>query len=176
MGDESEYEGGANPRGRSGDLGSVYDIGAPLEAALAYHHGEHSRRTEGKGGVGDEVPAPESEEFSSRPSSSAFLLFLDPAEMTYKSHSVETLGFLCKSAVDRGTVGWSFVSDSVQAHDYIMGTPLGRKLKEKGLCFVSASLLLISYSYWSELQRELHATRATQPGGNPSPPHADYSH
>jgi len=66
----------------------------------------------------------------------AFLLFLDPAEMTYKSHSVETLGFLCKSAVDRGTVGWSFVSDSVQAHDYIMGTPLGRKLKEKGLCFV----------------------------------------
>mmetsp|Transcript_28857 Transcript_28857/g.65176 ORF Transcript_28857/g.65176 Transcript_28857/m.65176 type:complete len:411 (-) Transcript_28857:63-1295(-) len=95
MGDESEYEGGANPRGRSGDLGSVYDIGAPLEAALAYHH-----------------------------------------EMTYKSHSVETLGFLCKSAVDRGTVGWSFVSDSVQAHDYIMGTPLGRKLKEKGLCFV----------------------------------------
>ena len=59
--------------------------------------------------------------------------------MTYKSHSVETLGFLCKSAVDRGTVGWSFVSDSVQAHDYIMGTPLGRKLKEKGLCFVSVS-------------------------------------
>ena len=47
MGDESEYEGGANPRGRSGDLGSVYDIGAPLEAALAYHHGELSRRTVG---------------------------------------------------------------------------------------------------------------------------------
>ena len=45
MGDESEYEGGANPRGRSGDLGSVYDIGAPLEAALAYHHGELSRRS-----------------------------------------------------------------------------------------------------------------------------------
>ncbi|KAL9178603.1 hypothetical protein ACHAXT_001941 [Thalassiosira profunda] len=95
MGDESEYEGGANPRGRQEGLGSVYDIGAPLEASLAYHH-----------------------------------------EMTYKSHSVETLGFLCKHAVDRGEVGWSFVSDSVQAHDYVMGTPLGKKLQEKGLCFV----------------------------------------
>lgn len=40
MGDESEYEGGANPRNRDQELGSVYDIGAPLEAALAYHHGE----------------------------------------------------------------------------------------------------------------------------------------
>jgi hypothetical protein len=95
MGDESEYEGGANPRGRVQELGSVYDIGAPLEAALAYHH-----------------------------------------EMTYKSHSIETLGFLCKHAIDRGDVGWSYVSDSVQAHDYIMQTPLGKKLKEKGLCFV----------------------------------------
>mmetsp|Transcript_1962 Transcript_1962/g.4118 ORF Transcript_1962/g.4118 Transcript_1962/m.4118 type:complete len:252 (-) Transcript_1962:85-840(-) len=56
--------------------------------------------------------------------------------MTYKSHSVETLGFLCKHAVNRGEVGWSFVSDSVQAHDYIMQTPLGKKLREKGLCFV----------------------------------------
>ena len=100
MGDESEYEGGANPRGRQEGLGSVYDIGAPLEASLAYHH-----------------------------------------EMTYKSHSVETLGFLCKHAVDRGEVGWSFVSDSVQAHDYVMGTPLGKKLQEKGLCFVSLCML-----------------------------------
>lgn len=56
--------------------------------------------------------------------------------MTYKSHSVETVGFLCKHAVGRGTTGWSFVSDSVQAHDYIMQTPLGQKLKDKGLCFV----------------------------------------
>ncbi|CAB9512799.1 Taurine catabolism dioxygenase TauD, TfdA family [Seminavis robusta] len=95
MGEETEYEGGANPRGRAADLGNVYDIGAPLEAALAYHH-----------------------------------------EVTYKSHSVESLGFLCKHAVQRDQVGWSFVSDSVQAHDYIMTTPLGQKLKEKGLCFV----------------------------------------
>lgn len=57
-------------------------------------------------------------------------------EMTYKSHSVETLGFLCKHAVNRGDMGWSYVSDSVQAHDYIMGTALGQKLKDKGLCFV----------------------------------------
>lgn len=95
MGNETEYEGGANPRGRAADLGNVYDIGAPKEAALAYHH-----------------------------------------EVTYKSHSIESLGFLCKHAVQRGDVGWSFVSDSVQAHDYIMTTPLGQKLKEKGLCFL----------------------------------------
>lgn len=96
LGEEMEYEGGANPRGRQDLLGNVYDIGAPLTAALHYHH-----------------------------------------EMTYKSHSTESLAFLCKHAVtDRPGVGWSFVSDSVQAHDAIMQTDLGQKLKEKGLCFV----------------------------------------
>jgi hypothetical protein len=96
MGEESEYEGGANPRGRAAELGNVYDIGAPLEAHLHYHH-----------------------------------------EMTYKSHSTESLGFLCKHAVmERPGVGWSYVSDSVQAHDLIMETELGQKLKDKGLCFI----------------------------------------
>jgi hypothetical protein len=95
MGNESEYEGGANPRGRNVDLGNVYDIGAPLTAALAYHH-----------------------------------------EVTYKEHSVTQLGFLCRKAVNRGEEGWSFVSDSVQAHDALMETELGQKLKERGLCFV----------------------------------------
>jgi hypothetical protein len=96
MGDETEYEGGANPRGRAADLGNVYDIGAPLEAHLHYHH-----------------------------------------EMMYKSHSVESLGFLCKHAVtERQGVGWSFVSDNVQAHDLIMQTELGQRLKEKGLCSI----------------------------------------
>jgi hypothetical protein len=96
MGDESEYEGGANPRGRASDLGNVYDIGAPLEAHLHYHH-----------------------------------------EMTYKSHSVESLGFLCKHAVtERPGAGWTFVSDSVQAHDLIIQTDLGQKLKDNGLCFI----------------------------------------
>jgi len=96
MGDETEYEGGANPRDRVSDLGNVYDVGAPLCAALHYHH-----------------------------------------EITYKSHSIESLGFLCKHAVTgRPGVGWSFVSDSVQAHDAIMTTELGEKLKDKGLCFV----------------------------------------
>ena len=61
MGQETEYEGGANPRGRTAELGNVYDIGAPLTANLHYHH-----------------------------------------EMTYKSHSVTKLGFLCKHAVNRG--------------------------------------------------------------------------
>lgn len=96
MGDETEYEGGANPRGRTGELANVYDIGAPLQADLHYHH-----------------------------------------EMTYKSHSVESLGFLCKHAnITRPGVGWTFVSNSVMAHDYIMQTQLGQKLKEKGLCFI----------------------------------------
>ena len=95
MGQETEYEGGANPRGRTADLGNVYDIGAPLQANLHYHH-----------------------------------------EMTYKSHSVTALGFLCKHAMNRGEQGWSFVSDSAQAHDYLMETDLGLKLKDKGLCFI----------------------------------------
>lgn len=96
MGAETEYEGGANPRDRTEGLANVYDIGAPLQADLPYHH-----------------------------------------EMTYKSHSVKSLGFLCKHAVtQRPGVGWSFVSDSVQAHDYIMQTELGQKLKDKGLCFI----------------------------------------
>jgi len=74
IGTESEYEGGANARGRDVDLGNVYDIGAPLSAALHYHH-----------------------------------------EMTYKQHSVTKLGFLCRHAVNRGSEGWSYVTDSVQA-------------------------------------------------------------
>jgi hypothetical protein len=96
MGEETEYEGGANPRERTEGLANVYDIGAPLQADLHYHH-----------------------------------------EMTYKSHSTESLGFLCKHAVTtRPGVGWTYVSDSVQAHDYIMETELGQKLKDKGLCFI----------------------------------------
>jgi hypothetical protein len=96
MKEETDYEGGANPRQRATDLGNVYDVGAPLEAHLHYHH-----------------------------------------EMTYKSHSVETLGFLCKHAVtERPGVGWSFLSDSVQTHDLLMETELGGKLQDKGLCFI----------------------------------------
>jgi len=56
--------------------------------------------------------------------------------MTYKSHSVTALGFLCKHAMNRGEQGWSFVSDSAQAHDYLMETDLGPKLKDKGICFI----------------------------------------
>ena len=95
IGNESEYEGGANARGRDVELGNVYDIGAPLSAALHYHH-----------------------------------------EMTYKQHSVTELGFLCRHAVNRGAEGWSYVTDSVQAHDALAGTELGHKLKDRGLCFV----------------------------------------
>eukprot|EP00012_Vannella_robusta_P002311 CAMPEP_0206190286 /NCGR_PEP_ID=MMETSP0166-20121206/4664_1 /ASSEMBLY_ACC=CAM_ASM_000260 /TAXON_ID=95228 /ORGANISM="Vannella robusta, Strain DIVA3 518/3/11/1/6" /LENGTH=392 /DNA_ID=CAMNT_0053606345 /DNA_START=1520 /DNA_END=2698 /DNA_ORIENTATION=- len=93
MTEETVYEGGANPRNKV--EANVYDVGAPLEAWLHYHH-----------------------------------------EMTYKEHSCKNLGFLCKHAVQDRPVGWSFVSDSVQAHDAMMETALGRKLKEKGLCFI----------------------------------------
>ena len=119
IGTETEYEGGANPRGRNEELGNVYDIGAPLTAALAYHH-----------------------------------------EVTYKDHSVTKLGFLCRKAVNRGQVGWSFVSDSVQAHDAIMQTDLGQKLKERGLCFVrrmtdregkvDAAASPVVYNHWQQ--------------------------
>jgi hypothetical protein len=58
-------------------------------------------------------------------------------EMSYKSHSVESLAFLCKHAVaERPVAGWSFVSDSVQAHDLVIQTALEQKLKDKGLCLI----------------------------------------
>ena len=97
MGDETEYEDGANPRGRTQGLANTYDIGASLSANLHYHY-----------------------------------------EMVYESHYyILSLGFLCKEAVAlREGVGWTFVSDSVQAHDYIMQTELGQKLKDEGLCFI----------------------------------------
>merc|ERR1712137_1501232 len=94
MTEETVYEGGANPRNKV--EANVYDVGAPLEAWLHYHH-----------------------------------------EMTYKEHSCKNLGFLCKHAVEsRDGVGWSFVSDSVQVHDAIIQTELGKKLQSKGICFI----------------------------------------
>ena len=51
-------------------------------------------------------------------------------ELTYKSHSITKLGFLCKHVVNRGdVVGWSYVSDFVQVHDYIIEMELGQKLQ-----------------------------------------------
>jgi len=94
MTEETVYEGGANPRNKV--EANVYDVGAPLEAWLHYHH-----------------------------------------EMTYKEHSCKNLAFLCKHAVEsRDGVGWSFVSDSVQVHDAIIQTELGKKLQSKGICFI----------------------------------------
>lgn len=87
---EMRYEGGANPRD---DLEpNVYEVGAPLQAWLHYHH-----------------------------------------EMAYVGTSTTRLGFLCHKAVrDKG---FTFVSDNLKATEAILATDLGRKLKDRGLCY-----------------------------------------
>lgn len=55
-------------------------------------------------------------------------------EMAYVSKSTSMLAFLCEHHVDNK--GWSFVSDQVGLTKHILTTPLGQKLKEKGLCYI----------------------------------------
>jgi hypothetical protein len=90
MENEMHYEAGANPR----DLlePNVYEVGAPLEAHLHYHH-----------------------------------------EMAYVGTSTTMLSFMAKARV--AGKGATFVSDNVQATDYILATDFGQKLKELGLCY-----------------------------------------
>ena len=59
-------------------------------------------------------------------------------EMAYVKESTKHLTFLCKHALkgDRASHGATFVSDNIGATDAIFRTPLGQKLKEKGLCYV----------------------------------------
>ena len=87
---EMAYEGGANPRG---DIEpNVYEVGAPLEAWLHYHH-----------------------------------------EMAYVSKSTRMLGFLCHRQLPGR--GHTYFSDNVKATGAILATPLGQRLKERGLCY-----------------------------------------
>ena len=55
-------------------------------------------------------------------------------EMAYVSKSTKMLGFCCQDAVPNK--GWSFVSDQTSLTKEILQTPLGQKLKEKGICYV----------------------------------------
>lgn len=55
-------------------------------------------------------------------------------EMAYVSKSTSTLAFLCEAHVTGK--GWSFVSDQVGMTNYILNTDLGKKLKEKGVCYI----------------------------------------
>ena len=54
-------------------------------------------------------------------------------EMAYVAKSTSAVAFLCKAALpDRGA---TFLSDSVAATELLLTTELGRKLKEKGVCY-----------------------------------------
>lgn len=55
-------------------------------------------------------------------------------EMAYVSKSTSMLGFLCESHVSGK--GWTFVSDQIGLTKHILQTELGKKLKEKGLCYI----------------------------------------
>lgn len=54
--------------------------------------------------------------------------------MAYVSKSTSMLAFLCEAHVPNK--GWSFVSDQVGMTKYILTTAVGKKLKEKGLCYI----------------------------------------
>lgn len=54
-------------------------------------------------------------------------------EMAYLGNSTKALAFLCKDTVPKR--GATYFSDSVQVTDHILQTELGRKLKEKGVCY-----------------------------------------
>ncbi len=88
---EMDYEGGANPRDRIEP--NVYEVGAPLEAWLHYHH-----------------------------------------EMAYVGRSTRVIAFLCKH--DLPGRGSTFVSDSIAATDALLATDFGRKLKDRGICYI----------------------------------------
>jgi hypothetical protein len=55
-------------------------------------------------------------------------------EMAYVRESVKMLAFCCNKATEGK--GWSFVSSAKHATDEIMQTELGKKLRERGLCYV----------------------------------------
>lgn len=55
-------------------------------------------------------------------------------EMAYVSKSTSMLAFLCEHHV--ANKGWSFVSDQVALTKYILATPFGQKLRDRGLCYI----------------------------------------
>jgi alpha-ketoglutarate-dependent taurine dioxygenase len=89
--DQMKYEGGANPR--EGIVGNVYEVGAPHDAWLHYHH-----------------------------------------EMAYNQHSMKNLAFCSvKAPLDKGD---TYLSENLSVTDELMKTDLGRKLRDKGVCYI----------------------------------------
>mmetsp|Transcript_39371 Transcript_39371/g.124961 ORF Transcript_39371/g.124961 Transcript_39371/m.124961 type:complete len:391 (+) Transcript_39371:142-1314(+) len=88
---QMKYEGGANPR--ESILKNVYEVGAPNDAWLHYHH-----------------------------------------EMAYNQFSMKNLAFCSvKSPIGKGD---TYLSENLSVTDELMETDLGRKLKDKGVCYI----------------------------------------
>jgi len=86
-----KYEGGANPR--EGIIHNVFEVGAPNDAWLHYHH-----------------------------------------EMAYNQHSMKNLAF-CSIKSPNGK-GDTYLSENLSVTDALMQTDLGRKLRDKGVCYI----------------------------------------
>jgi len=88
---QMKYEGGANPR--EGIIDNVFEVGAPNDAWLHYHH-----------------------------------------EMAYNQHSMKNLAFCSiKSPIGKGD---TYLSENLSVTDALMQTDLGRKLRDKGVCYI----------------------------------------
>jgi len=57
-------------------------------------------------------------------------------EMAYVSESTEALCFCCAASCDDPDKGWTFLSHNAPVTEDIMKTELGRKLKERGICYI----------------------------------------
>eukprot|EP00931_Biecheleriopsis_adriatica_P044822 TRINITY_DN2567_c0_g1_i2.p1 TRINITY_DN2567_c0_g1~~TRINITY_DN2567_c0_g1_i2.p1 ORF type:complete len:390 (-),score=82.09 TRINITY_DN2567_c0_g1_i2:43-1212(-) len=88
---QMKYEGGANPR--EGIIANVFEVGAPNDAWLHYHH-----------------------------------------EMAYNQHSMKNLAF-CSIKAPHGK-GDTYLSENLSVTDALMQTDLGRKLRDKGVCYI----------------------------------------
>lgn len=57
-------------------------------------------------------------------------------EMAYVKKSVQWLSFGCFQALNDGMRGCTFLADNAGATKMLMDTPLGEKMKTKGLCYI----------------------------------------
>ena len=55
-------------------------------------------------------------------------------EMAYVNQSVQSVAFMCLATPGKGR-GSTFMSDGIQCTEYLLSTPLGKKLKELGVCY-----------------------------------------
>lgn len=88
---QMKYEGGANPR--EGIMQNVYEVGAPHDAWLHYHH-----------------------------------------EMAYNHFSMKNIAF-CSIKAPLGK-GDTYLSENMFVTDELLKTDLGKKLKDKGVCYI----------------------------------------